>query len=160
LYAKLAESTGRAIVPPSAAGLRRFVRARLGSHLYDETGCAAHGTAVYTLSDPRDLTAVRYVGQTRAPRRRFLQHLSTARLWLPDELPWWVVAERQRPLYEWIRALFRDEQRLPVMIVTTWHDVAADATMAERAAIQEYLRRGSALLNVESAAPIPQLSLL
>ncbi len=144
----------------SPAELGRFVRARLPSQLYDESGGDARGTAVYVLSDPRDLRAVRYVGQTRAPRRRFLQHVRTASVWMPDELPWWVVADRQRPLYEWIRALFRDERRLPVMIVTAWHEVAAEATAAERGTIQDSLRRGMRLLNVESAAPTLQIRLL
>jgi hypothetical protein len=141
------------------ADVARFVRARVVAHLYDETGADARGTAIYTLSDPRDLRTVRYVGQTRAPRRRFLQHVHTARLWLPDDLPWWVIAERYRPLYEWVRALFREERRLPVMIVTAWHDVAAEATIAERGLIQESLRRRMPLLNVESAAPTPQIRL-
>jgi hypothetical protein len=159
-FTQRAASTGNSLPAPAALALMRFVRARLASQVYDDAPCAAQGTAIYTLSDPRDLRAVRYVGQTRAPRRRFLQHVRTARLWLPAELPWWVVEERYRPLYEWIRALFRDEQRLPVMIVTAWHDVPADATVAERAAIQDWIRRDTALLNVGCAAPTPQLRLL
>src|SRR5688572_21339691 len=145
---------------PAPSDFGRFVRARLPSQLYDESGAAAQGTAVYLLADPRDLRAVRYVGQTRAPRRRFLQHVRTARVWVPDELPWWVIAHRHRPLYEWIRALFRDEQRLPVMIVIAWHELAAEATFAERGLIQDSLLRGMHLLNVESAAPTPQIRLL
>ena len=48
-------------------------------------------TRVARLADgQRDVRQVRYVGQTRDPRRRFSQHLNVARLWLPDELPWWV----------------------------------------------------------------------
>jgi hypothetical protein len=38
-------------------------------------------------------------------RRRFLQHLNTARLWMPDAVPWWVVTPSLRPLYTWIREL-------------------------------------------------------
>jgi hypothetical protein len=83
-----------------------------------------------------------------------------AALWIPDDLPWWVGRERYRPLYEWLRDLYRDEQRLPMMIVSAWHDVAADATAAERALIQESLRAGFALLNLESAELEPQIRLL
>jgi hypothetical protein len=153
-------ASSKTALSPTSWELARLVRARLGSQLYDDSGGDARGTAVYVLADPRDLRAVRYVGQTRAPRRRFLQHVRTARLWMPDELPWWVVADRHRPLYEWIRGLFRDEQRLPVMIVTAWHEVAAEATVAERSLIQDSLRCGMRLLNVESAAPAPQIRLL
>ena len=53
---------------------------------------------IYTLSDPRDLRQVRYVGQTSAPRRRLLQHLNAARLWLPDERPWWIKDEKAAPV--------------------------------------------------------------
>ena len=81
-----------------------------------------------------------------------MQHVGIARLWVPDELPWWIVEERLRPLYEWIRALYRDERRLPVMVVTAWHGGRADATVAERELIQDCLRRRMPLLNIESAA--------
>ena len=138
----------------------RLVRARVASHLYDETGTDTPGTAIYTLSDPRDLRTVRYVGQTRAPRRRLLQHIRAARVWVPDDLPWWVVEDPQRPLYEWIRTLFRDGQRLPVMIVVARHGLPADATLAERELIQESLRRHQPLLNVGSASLEPQIRLL
>ncbi len=146
--------------PLSQSELGRFVRSRLQAHLYDDTGVGATGIAIYTLSDPRDLRASRYVGQTRSPRRRFLQHVGTARLSMPDELPWWIVEERQRPLYEWIRALYRDERRLPVLVVSAWHGGRADATAAERELIQDCLRRRMPLLNVESAVLRPQLRLL
>jgi hypothetical protein len=146
--------------PLTRSELGRFVRSRLGSHLYDAAGTPAGGIAIYTLSDPRDLGATRYVGQTRSPRQRFLQHVGTARLWVPDELPWWIVEERRRPLYEWIRALYRDERRLPVMIVAAWHGGQADATAAERELIQDCLRRQMLLLNIESAVLQPQLRLL
>lgn len=53
----------------------RLVRQRLGAQLYDDSGARAAGVAIYSLSDPRDLRAIRYVGQTAAPRRRLLQHL-------------------------------------------------------------------------------------
>jgi hypothetical protein len=142
------------------AELARFVRRRISAHVLDETGALAAGTAVYTLSDPRELAAPRYVGQTRAPRRRFLQHLGLARLWLPEERPWWIAQERLRPLYEWIRDLYADGQRLPVMIVTAWHEAPLDATVAERDLIQLCMRRQLALLNVATADSEPQIRLL
>jgi hypothetical protein len=131
------------------AQLARHFRSHVRDQLFDESGAEPHGFSIYTLSDPRDLRAVRYVGQTSAPARRFKQHLSTARLWLPDERPWWVKSPKLRPLYEWIRELYRDELRLPAMVVTTWVDTASAARVAERAEIFSCLERRLDLLNVE-----------
>ncbi len=83
-----------------------------------------------------------------APRRRLLQHLGTARLWLPDELPWWVPSPRLRPLYQWMRELYRDGGRLPVMVVSAWVG-KAEARLAERVHIEQCLERALPLLNVE-----------
>jgi hypothetical protein len=105
--------------------------------------------AIYTLSDPRDLRLVRYVGQTRSPRRRFMQHVNTARLWLPEQRPWWVKSPKMRPLYEWIRELYLDERRLPVMTVLAWTE-ARHARLEERNRICEYLGHQLPLLNRES----------
>jgi hypothetical protein len=127
----------------------RFIRGRLGAHLYDESADVLAGIAIYSLSDPRDIRGIRYIGQTAAPRRRLLQHLGTARLWLPDETPWWVRSPKLRPLYLWIRGLYRDERRLPVMVVCAWVE-AAQARAAERHRIDECLARHLSLLNVES----------
>lgn len=119
-------------------------------HLYDNSAVAAEGTAIYGLSDPRDIREVRYIGQTNDPKRRFLQHLNTAKLWLPDEMPWWVKSPKLRPLYDWIRGLYRDERRLPVMVVTAWVETASDARVAERSRIYECLEKRLQLLNVET----------
>lgn len=139
--------------------LGRLIRARLPGLLVDASG-ASGSHAIYTLSDPRDLRCVRYVGQTRAPRQRLLQHLNTARLWLPEEVPWWFAAPELRPLYEWIRALHRDEYRLPVMLVTAWTDSVAAARLAERELILHHLGEQQELLNVERALMQRQLGLL
>lgn len=117
--------------------------------MLDVSGTEPGGFAIYTLSDPRDLRHVRYVGQTRLPRRRLLQHLNSARLWLPDEVPWWFTAPELRPLYEWIRELHRDAYRLPAMLVTEWTSSAAAARLAERELILSHLRHNHELLNVE-----------
>ena len=96
----------------------RLLRAAARSQIHGADGGAAGWTAVYTLADPRDLRCARYVGQTRDPRRRFIQHVHTARLWLPDDdTPWWVRSPKHRPLYTWIRALHGDGGRLPFMWV-------------------------------------------
>jgi hypothetical protein len=143
------------------AELTRLIRAASRSHIYDDGGAIdARGTAVYTLADPRDVRGVRYVGQTRDPRRRFAQHVRTARLWLPDDTPWWVVSPKYRPLYTWIRALYRDEGRLPFMWVAEWVGGDGDALAAERATIVRLLGAGAALLNVEARTNRPQLVLL
>jgi len=132
----------------SAAALAHQVRRRLDALVCDDSGVAAEGVALYTLADPRELSTVRYVGQTAAPRRRFLQHVRTARLWLPDERPWWVRSPRLRPLYGWIRELFGEEGRLPVMVVTSWVE-PAQARVCERSLICACLAREQPLLNFE-----------
>jgi hypothetical protein len=89
-----------------------------------------------------------------------MQHLRMARLWLPDEIPWWVRLPQERPLYEWLRALYRDEGRLPFMRVAEWLAPSADSRAAERAAIMELLAQGESLLNVEARQLGAQLPLL
>ena len=132
------------------AWVGQHCRRHVGMHLYDDSGAVPRGTAIYCLSDPRDVREVRYVGQTNLPRRRFLQHLNTAKLWLPDETPWWVKSPRMRPLYGWIRELYRDGRRLPVMVVCAWVETVSDARVAERSRIYECLENRLQLLNVES----------
>ena len=139
--------------------LSRLLRARLAQHLFDDSGVCARGVAIYSLADPRDARTVRYVGQTAAPRRRWLQHVNTARLWLPDEIPWWVSSPKLRPLYEWIRALYREGGRLPVMLVSEWVD-APCARIAERARICACLERHGSLLNYEAELLQRQMLLL
>jgi hypothetical protein len=142
------------------ARVRTGATAAAFTHVHDD-GCVRRGgTAIYTLSDPRDTRCARYVGQTRNPRRRFAQHMQTARLWLPDETPWWVRSPKYRQLYAWIRELHRDGGRLPFMWVEDWIEPGADALVAERAAIMRLLARGAALLNVEARQLGAQLPLL
>jgi hypothetical protein len=140
-------------MPPhllSKEELRRRFRNHVASQLYDDSSAEPRGLAIYTLADPRDLRHVRYVGQTSSPRRRLLQHLNHAQLWLPDELPWWVKQPKLRPLYTWVRALYRDECRLPVMIVSAWATTIAEARAAERARIFQCLSNRLPLFNVET----------
>ena len=127
----------------------RQIRRHVREQLYDESRMSAHGIAIYELSDPRSIRDVRYVGQTSSPARRFLQHVNTARLWLPDDVPWWVKSPKLRPLYNWIRELYADERRLPVMVVSEWVDSLREARVTERARIVEYVRERRRLLNVE-----------
>lgn len=141
------------------ARLTRQFRQQSATQLYDTSGSASSGIAIYSLSDPRELDAVRYVGQTKDPRRRFLQHLNTARLWLPDATPWWIKSPRLRPLSAWIRDLYRDEFRLPVMVVTSWVDFQ-HGRVAERARIIECLTLGRELLNVEKQVLGRQMTLV
>jgi hypothetical protein len=142
------------------AQLARHIRGHVAGQLYDESGTTPQGTAIYSLSDPRDIRQVRYVGQTSAPQRRFLQHLNTARLWLPDETPWWVKSPQLRPLSQWIRELFRDEYRLPSMLISGWVAALSDARLAERTRICECLENRLQLLNVESKIIGRQLLLI
>src|SRR5215469_18209145 len=94
---------------PAAAALQRELRRRLHLLLYDESGVTPAGVAIYSLADPREARVSRYVGQTAQPARRLMQHLRTARLWLPDdETLWWIKAPRLRPLYHWMRDLYSE----------------------------------------------------
>jgi hypothetical protein len=131
------------------AELTRRIRHHVARELFDDSGLAAVGTAIYSLADPRELRLTRYIGQSSAPRRRFLQHLSTARLWLPEERPWWVKQPRLRPLYDWLRDLYAQEQRLPTMVVHSWVETTHSARLAERARIMAALANDLPLLNVE-----------
>jgi hypothetical protein len=140
------------------AELSRYLRARLSGHLYEEAQGSGEGVAIYSLSDPRDLRAVRYIGQTAEPRRRLQQHLSTARLWLPAETPWWVPIAKLRPLYMWIRELFADERRLPVMVVLERVE-KRQARALERGFIQACLAGDAQLLNHEAEVLLAQLPL-
>lgn len=98
---------------------RRLRRCRM-HNIIDQTEGELGEVAIYTLSDPRDVQEVRYVGQTRNPLSRYSQHINAAKLWLPDEMPWWVKREELRPLYTWIRTLHAEDQRLPMMFVVGW----------------------------------------
>jgi hypothetical protein len=151
---------GMGITSTSGAQLKSRWRVHAHRQLYDDLADEAKGWAIYTLSDPRDLREVRYVGQTAAPRRRFLQHLNHAQLWLPDERPWWIKQPKLRPLYAWIRDLYADGDRLPVMVVTEWLASLAEARTAERAQIYQCLAGRRSLLNVESELLGEQMSLL
>ena len=131
------------------AEVARRIRQHVARELYDDSGLVAMGTAIYSLADPRDLRLTRYIGQSSAPQRRFVQHLSTARLWLPEERPWWVKQPRLRPLYEWLRDLYAQEQRLPTMVIHSWVETTQYARLAERARIVAALANDLPLLNVE-----------
>jgi hypothetical protein len=132
------------------AQLARQIRDHVASQLYDDSGSSAEGTAIYALSDPREIRRLRYIGQSKAPRRRLLQHLAAARLWMPDELPWWIKSPKLLPLYTWIRELHRDEYRLPVMVISSWAATAPEARLAERLKIYEGLSQQLPLLNIEA----------
>jgi hypothetical protein len=139
------------MTPCDRATLSREIRRRLPTLRFDDSGATPSGCAVYTLSDPRDVRAVRYVGQTANPGRRHAQHVAQARLWMPDTLPWWIRRPELRPLYEWIRALHADEGRLPTLIVTAWCTRVADARALERETIMRYLGEQMPVLNREAA---------
>lgn len=143
-----------------AAELNRLIRRRAARLLLDESGAVPEGTAIYALADPRDVRTPRYIGQTRAPRRRWLQHIAQARLWMPDARPWWIKEPRLRPLYEWLRELHRDEGRLPAMIVREWVPEDGDPRTVERSRILEGLARDWPLLNYEREVQGRQLGLL
>ena len=139
------ESQSTLFRPPP--GVEHELRRRLRLHLYDESGTTPTGTAIYSLADPREVRVSRYIGQTAHPRPRLLQHVRTARLWLPDETPWWVRAPRLRPLYRWIRELYQQDGRLPVMFLHAWVE-PHNAHLAERDHIRNCLEQQLPLLNV------------
>jgi hypothetical protein len=113
--------------------LSRRINRHVDLEMYDVSEGSICGVAVYKLVDPRDLRQTRYVGQTSQPRRRFLQHLNTARLWFPEERPWWVKSPA---------------------------GTSAAARLLERMQIFECLAKRLPLLNVESERSAPQLPLL
>jgi hypothetical protein len=129
--------------------LAHRIRQHVERELLDDSCALPLGTAIYSLSDPRDIRTTRYIGQTSNPRRRFLQHLTTARLWVPEECPWWVRSPRLRPLYDWLRELYREEYRLPTMVIHSWTATTQAARLAERARIYESLVKNLPVLNVE-----------
>jgi hypothetical protein len=124
------------------------VRRRLNDLVIDDSAMDPADVAIYTLSDPRDVRLVRYVGQTSCPQRRYLQHVAQSKLWMPDEVAWWVKSTKLRPLYEWIRELYREEFRLPVMMVVAWTEQST-ALVEERRHIQECLVERLPLFNRE-----------
>jgi hypothetical protein len=128
--------------------MRRF-RGHVKHEMYDESGVEPLMFAIYSLVDPRELRLTRYIGQTSSPRRRLLQHLNAARLWLPEQRPWWIAQPKLRPLYDWIRELHFREGRLPTMIVHEWTTSIAAARLAERARIYQSLQGHSPIYNVE-----------
>jgi len=141
------------------AQLAHHIRTRLGSSVVDVSDVEPVGVAIYCLADPRDVRQVRYVGQTLLPQRRYLQHLSTARLWLPAQVPWWIKSPKLRPLYDWIRELHQQELRLPLMMVTRWVENVRVARVVEREQIYAHLARHMPLLNVEQELGGRQLPL-
>jgi len=144
----------------SKAQLARLINEHARRELYDDSGAAPVGFAIYSLADPRELRVTRYIGQTSVPQRRFLQHMRTARLWLPDELPWWVLQPKLRPLYTWLRALHAEGHRLPTMVIHAWVDSVRAARLAERARICEALAQDLPICNVEREWRGPQTSLI
>jgi hypothetical protein len=79
---------------------------------------------------------------------------------MPDDKPWWVKFPKMRPLSEWIRELYRDELRLPVMVISAWMPTVSSARVAERSQIYECLEKRLRLLNVESEMLGRQLALI
>ena len=65
-----------------------------------------------------------------------------------------------RPLSQWIRELYRDEFRLPVMVISAWVPTLEGARVAERIRIHECLQQQLRLLNVESEILGRQLTLI
>jgi hypothetical protein len=142
------------------SSLARLIAQHARQELYDDSGVDPAGIAIYSLADPRDLRLTRYIGQTSSPRRRFLQHMRTARLWLPDETPWWVQQPAMRPLYEWLRELHSQENRLPTMIIHRWTATPKQARLAERGRIYEALANQLPIFNVERELLGQQLPLI
>jgi hypothetical protein len=129
--------------------LSKSIRSRCAAHILEVSDSAPNEAAIYALADPRDIEQVRYIGQTRSPRARLLQHMAEARPSLPDESPWWVKSPHLRPLYTWIRELYAQEQRLPLMMLVAWTS-APEARQEEGTYIREYLRNQIPLLNWET----------
>lgn len=123
--------------------------------LGDESGTSVpdgRAIAIYSLTDPRDLRTSRYIGQTRQPARRHLQHLRGAQPWRIDqgEEFWWHTPPRFRALYAWIRDLWQAEALLPALLVHEWVPTLRDARYTERRRIADGIGAGLALFNIEA----------
>jgi hypothetical protein len=79
---------------------------------------------------------------------------------MPAERPWWIRDPKLCPLYEWIRSIYREDCRLPTMIIREWTERADSARAIERARICASLSQGLPLLNVEAARAAKQPQLL
>lgn len=104
------------------------------------------GWHVYTLHDP-DTDAVRYVGMTDRPRRRWYLHRGTAV----------AIRRGQRapvPVGVWFGAL-DDMGKRPVMKIVAPAESEAAALDLERATIQRLTAEGVDLLNVQGYAKLP-----
>jgi hypothetical protein len=134
----------------SRAQFSAALRRQIPFLLMDHSKAAAGAVATYTLSDPRDVSDIRYIGQTGSPVSRYRQHVNKASPWLPDDMPWWVKAPKNRPLHEWIRELHADGGRFPVMVIVEWHAGVPAARAAERALIIQCIAQGQRILNVEA----------
>jgi len=132
--------------PPTRAQIIRRIRTNFHNLLLDCSGSEPADVAIYTLADPRDIRQIRYVGQSTRPDRRYLQHISQARLWEPAETPWWIKKPQLRPLYQWIRDLYADEHRLPVMLIARWTE-SGNALSEERRYINECIGKSLPLFN-------------
>ncbi|MEO8125824.1 MAG: hypothetical protein ABI822_01970 [Bryobacteraceae bacterium] len=152
---------------PTRQQVALALRSRWRSLVWDNAdGARGNGYAIYTLSDPRDVRAVRYVGQSSDPPRRYCQHVQAARVWLADRpgadggpVPWWLDRSPARDLSIWIRELYADGARLPVMMVQSWLGTLAQALRAERDALDHFVADGRALLNQAAVQAGPQLRL-
>jgi hypothetical protein len=137
------------VAPQVKLALSRRVRQARQHNIIERADVERGEVAIYTLADPRDVRVASYVGQTRNPEARFAQHVNAARLWLPDERPWWIRPRELRPLYSWIRELYADDGRLPMLVVAGWVD-ADRARGDERKIVRDLLADGAALLNAEA----------
>lgn len=126
------------------------LRRHLGVLICDTSDAERVGVALYTLSDPRDVRAVRYVGQSSAPTRRYRQHVRAACLAQDGARPWWLRQPHLGPLHEWIRALHADGGRLPFMLITNWAPSVAAARLLEQSLITAHRAAGCALFNCEA----------
>jgi hypothetical protein len=96
------------------------VRRQIDSHLVDWSGKRAGTFAVYGLTDAPDSDPIDYIDITVNPQRRLLQHWMAARLWQSQRSADRITSSTLRPLCHWIRDLYEQQQRLPVMVIYEW----------------------------------------
>lgn len=93
---------------------------------------------IYSLSDP-DTLAVRYVGQTNAPRTRWIKHLSNAKAAAKGHRP-------QSHVGRWVLDLAAKGAR-PVLTILEGVESHAQAAARESHWIERLSGEGAALLN-------------
>lgn len=93
---------------------------QIDAHILDLSPKRSGAFAVYGLAEDGNRERVQYLDFTVNPQRRLLQHWMSPRLWLSRRAADRITSSTLQPLCHWIRALYEQKQRLPVMAIYEW----------------------------------------